>query len=97
MYMTTTEMSKYELTRLVGLRALQLSHMSAQTSPAANGDYTTEAALEILEGRVDFSIRSHLPDGDFEDRPADSLRVPVALIREVYLPRVCLTTSRAPP
>jgi DNA-directed RNA polymerase I, II, and III subunit RPABC2 len=61
-------MSKYEKTRILGLRALQIS----QGSPIMI-DYKNEtdplriAQMELREGKIPMIIRRVLPDGIFED------------------------------
>ena len=86
-WLTGNAVTKYELNRILGLRALQLSNMATHTCSEANGDYVAEAAIELLSGKLPFSIRRPLPDGSHEDRHSSTLTLPAHHLRETYLPR----------
>ena len=73
---TTDYLTKFEFTRLVGLRVLQLSSQGTSTEDPQ------EAALrELMDGANPSVVRRKLPDGRVEDRAVASLKLPEALRR----------------
>jgi DNA-directed RNA polymerase subunit K/omega len=73
---TTNYLTKFEFTRLVGLRVLQLSSQGTSTE-----DPQTVALREILRGENPSVVRRKLPDGRWEDRAVAALRLPESLRR----------------
>ena len=73
---TTDYLTKFEFTRLVGLRVLQLSSQGTSTE-----DPQTVALREILRGENPSVVRRKLPDGRWEDRAVTALRLPESLRR----------------
>eukprot|EP00461_Guttulinopsis_vulgaris_P002888 UN02889 len=71
---TTSFMTKYERARVLGTRALQLSH-GAQPLVALNGetDPLMIARRELAERKIPFIIRRYLPDQSYEDFTIDEL------------------------
>lgn len=71
---TTLIMTKYERARVLGTRALQLSHGAA---PCVNFDNETDplaiARKELREKKIPFIIRRYLPDSSYEDFTIDEL------------------------
>ena len=65
---TTPFLTKYEKTRLLGTRALQLS-MNAQTTIDTKGEYDCLkiAIMELEQRKIPLIVRRYLPSGDFED------------------------------
>ena len=65
---TSRYMSKYERTRIVGTRALQLSQ-NAPVLVNLNGetDPLKIAKRELQEKKIPIIVRRHLPNGRFED------------------------------
>jgi DNA-directed RNA polymerase I, II, and III subunit RPABC2 len=67
-------MSKYEKTRILGLRALQISKGSPIMVDYKNEtDPLRIAQIELREGKIPMIIRRVLPDGVFEDWSVDEL------------------------
>lgn len=71
---TTVFMTKYERARVLGTRALQLSH-GAQPLVATEGqtDPLMIARRELNEKKIPFIIRRYLPDQSYEDWTIDEL------------------------
>ena len=73
---TTDYLTKFEFTRVVGLRILQLqSHGTCSEEPRV------VALQELLDGSNAAVVRRRLPDGTTEDRPVASLRLSAVLRR----------------
>ena len=73
---TTDYLTKFEFTRLVGLRVLQLSSQGTSTE-----DPQTVALREILRKENPSVVRRKLPDGRVEDRDVAGLRLPQSIQR----------------
>ena len=73
---TTDYLTKFEFTRIVGLRILQLN---AKGTCTENPEHV--ALRELLQGTNPAIIRRKLPDGSHEDRPVRSLKLSDALRR----------------
>lgn len=69
-YKTTSYLTKFELSRVVGLRVLQLSSCGG-----LNDDPYRIALREILESQSAATIRRKLPDGNTEDRRVRDLKL----------------------
>ncbi|CAD8171448.1 unnamed protein product [Paramecium pentaurelia] len=60
--------TKYELARVIGTRALQISKNSPiYVDPKDSIDPITIAEQEFNENKIPFIIRRYLPNGNFED------------------------------
>ena len=67
-------MSKYEKTRILGLRALQISKGSPIMVDYKNEtDPLRIAQMELRQGKIPMIIRRVLPDNSFEDWSVDEL------------------------
>ena len=85
---TTPHMTKYERTRILGLRALQISNNAPVMVPVEKEtDPLKIATKELVAGKVPFIIRRRLPNGTFEDWAVNEL-----VIEHVTL-QVCLRRS----
>ncbi|KAI8053487.1 RNA polymerase, subunit omega/K/RPB6 [Syncephalis plumigaleata] len=73
---TTPYMTKYERARILGTRALQIS-MNAPVLVELEGetDPLVIAHKELVEKKIPLIIRRFLPDGSYEDWPAEDLIV----------------------
>ncbi|GIX86970.1 DNA-directed RNA polymerases I, II, and III subunit RPABC2 [Caerostris extrusa] len=71
---TTPFMTKYEMARILGTRALQIA-MNAPVNVELEGetDALQIAMKELKEGKIPICIRRYLPDGSYEDWDADEL------------------------
>lgn len=71
---TLPYMTKYELARILGTRALQIS-MNARVMVELNGetDPIAIARMELEQRRIPLSVRRYLPDGSYEDWCVDEL------------------------
>ena len=79
--MPTPYLTKYEVSRIVGVRAAQLS-MSAPTQIHAEehgGNFTYAAALELKRNLLDVVIRRNLPGNLFYEVNICELKMPSAL------------------
>ena len=76
-YKTTDYLTKFEFTRLVGLRILQL-----QSQSTCIEDPSCVALREILKATNPAIVRRKLPDGSYEDRPVKELKLS-AVIRQM--------------
>lgn len=81
MFKTPNELSKYEICRIIGLRTLQITEDSVLRF---NGPAYQQAVNELLENKLEFSIRRYLPDASFEDRHVSTLHVPYSYVRDAY-------------
>ena len=72
---TSRFLSKYECSRVIGLRLLQLQDGEGTPNPQQL------AIKEILEGKNPTVIRRYLPDKTFEDVAVSSLRHDRFLLR----------------
>lgn len=81
MYLTPDELTKYELCRIIGLRALQISE---DIMIRYEGDPYVTAVEEILNGTLEFSVRRYLPNNTFEDRHSSTLTIPYSYIKDAY-------------
>ncbi len=76
---TTPFLTKYEKTRIIGARALQISKNSPiliSTDILGNEtDPIAIAEMELREGKIPFIIRRYLPDGSYEDWPVKELKL----------------------
>lgn len=65
---TSPYLSKFEIARILGLRALQLSWGAEPRVPCDGITNVHEIALlEFEKNLLNFEIRRHLPDGSYED------------------------------
>lgn len=78
---TKPYMSKFEFTKLLGIRSQQLSSgMPSTVQNISNFIHTKNIALqEIKEKKIPLIIRRTLPDGQTEDWKADELILPVTI------------------
>ena len=71
---TSKYMSKYEKTRILGLRALQISEGShIMVDAKGESDSLRIAQMELRQGKIPMIIRRKLPDGTTEDWSVDEL------------------------
>jgi DNA-directed RNA polymerase I, II, and III subunit RPABC2 len=71
---TTAFMTKYERARVLGTRALQLSHGAAPLVPIdGETDPLMIARRELTEKKIPFIIRRYLPDSSYEDFTIEEL------------------------
>ena len=72
---TTPFLTKYEKTRLLGTRALQIS-LNAPSTVDTRGEYDPLkiALMELKQRKIPLSVRRFLPSGDFEDFTIDELQ-----------------------
>lgn len=67
-------MTKYERARVLGTRALQLSHGASPLVPIdGETDPLMIARRELMEKKIPFIIRRYLPDNSYEDFTIDEL------------------------
>lgn len=71
---TSDYLSKFEFTRLLGLRVLQLTSQGT-----CDKDPKTVALEELLRGASSAVVRRKLPDGRHEDRAVRELKLGAAL------------------
>lgn len=71
---TSDQLSKFEFTRLVGLRTLQLTSQGT-----CDEDPQAAALRELLEGTNPAIVRRKLPDGRHEDRHVRELKLSAVL------------------
>lgn len=65
---TTRYLTKYERARILGTRALQISHGAAiMVDPQGESDPLEIARKELIQGKIPIVIRRYLPDNSFED------------------------------
>ena len=74
---TTPYLTKFELCRVLGMRALQLS-----CTPVSDSDPMATAKRELLAGHNCYVVLRRLPDGTHETRPVSELRL-TAQLREL--------------
>ncbi|KAK2941868.1 putative DNA-directed RNA polymerases I, II, and III subunit RPABC2 [Blattamonas nauphoetae] len=73
---TSPHLTKYERTRLLGARALQISKNAPLTvHPGEETDPLLIADLELEARSIPLMVRRHLPDGSFEDWSLDELNI----------------------
>lgn len=74
-------LTKYELSRIIGVRTAQLSMSAPSKIPSAKhrGNFTYAAALELKEGLLDIVIRRELPGQRFYEVNIRDLTLPSAL------------------
>ena len=73
---TSEYLSKYELARVVGLRALQI--VSDVHAPETGGEKEAphkRAMREVAEGKLAWCVRRYLPNGSHEDCDIRHLKV----------------------
>ena len=71
---TSKYMTKYESTRIIGTRALQLSHGAPPlVELAGETDPLKIASRELLDKKIPIIVRRYLPDGRFEDWSVNEL------------------------
>jgi DNA-directed RNA polymerase I, II, and III subunit RPABC2 len=75
-HVTTKYMTKYEISRVIGVRALQIT-LNAPIMVELDGetDPVQIARKELLQKKIPLMIRRFLPDGSFEDRSIKDLLV----------------------
>ena len=66
-YKTTPYLTKFELTRIIGMRTLQIS-MSPNISTEKGGSANEIATHEVFNKLIPITVRRYLPDGTYEDR-----------------------------
>ncbi|KAH7827794.1 putative DNA-directed RNA polymerases I, II, and III subunit RPABC2 [Monocercomonoides exilis] len=73
---TLPYLTKYERTRILGARALQISlNAPLMVDPGDLTDPLRIADLELKEKKIPLIIRRYLPDGSFEDWSLDELDI----------------------
>ena len=82
---TTDYLTKFEFTRVLGLRILQLN-----TQGMCREDPRDIALRELLNGSNPATIRRTLPDGTYEDRAVRDLKL------GTLLRRICINGSNTP-
>ena len=71
---TSKYLSKYEKTKVLGIRALQISTGSPPTIDIGNEtDALKIAEMELLEKKIPIVIRRYLPNGKYEDWKVNEL------------------------
>lgn len=71
---TSAYLTKYERARVLGTRALQLSHGAEPLVPVDNEtDPLQIARKELAATKIPFIIRRYLPDKSYEDFTIDEL------------------------
>ena len=72
---TTPFLTKYEKTRLLGTRALQIS-LNAPSTVDTKDEYDPLkiAMMELQQRKIPLSVRRFLPSGQFEDFTIDELQ-----------------------
>lgn len=72
---TTPFLTKYEKTRMLGTRALQISMNASSTVDTKDEfDPLKIAIMELEQRKIPLIVRRHLPSGDFEDFTIDELQ-----------------------
>ena len=74
---TSVYMSKYEFTKLVGFRAMQLANDIHQESSPHR-----QAEDDIIDGKLSWIIRRHLPSGNHEDCDVRALKIPTDIVND---------------
>lgn len=72
-YKTSPFLTKFEFCRIIGIRSLQLSMKKDGTDNVC--DFHKMAQSEILNRKLDMTIRRYLPNGDYEDRRLKELEL----------------------
>ena len=75
-YKTTPYLTKFEFTRLVGMRVLELMHT---TSQCHTDEPRVIAMRELVNGESRAVLRRRLPDGTYEERKVCELMLPADL------------------
>ena len=70
---TTNFLTKFEYSRIVGMRALDLSMKN--DGQDAHTNLLDVAKHEVLSRKVNMTIRRYLPDGQYEDRQLLDLKL----------------------
>merc|ERR1712032_718014 len=72
---TTRFLTKYEKSRIIGARALQISKNAPVMVEIEAGEWDPIkiAEKELIERKIPFIIRRYLPDGSYEDWRVDEL------------------------
>jgi len=74
--MTIPFLTKYEKTRIIGKRAMQISKGSPPLVEIGDLESPIDIAKkELMERKIPFIIRRPLPDGSYEDWRVDELRI----------------------
>jgi len=69
-------LTKYEKTRIIGKRAMQISKGSPPLVEIGDLENPIDIAKkELMERKIPFIIRRPLPDGSYEDWRVDELRI----------------------
>ena len=69
-------LTKYEKTRIIGKRAMQISKGSPPLVEIGDLESPIDIAKkELMERKIPFIIRRPLPDGSYEDWRVDELRI----------------------
>ena len=70
----TSFLTKYECSRVLGLRYLQLQH--EETTTIVHGSLRSFVIRELLDGKNLFVVRREMPDGTSYDKKVSELIVP---------------------
>ncbi|EKX43443.1 hypothetical protein GUITHDRAFT_73062 [Guillardia theta CCMP2712] len=82
---TMPYMTKYERTRILGIRALQISMNAPVMVPVdKETDPLKIATKELIAGKVPFIIRRHLPNGSSEDWAVNELIIEHVSLTDRY-------------
>jgi|GEM_PF-1795774 DNA-directed RNA polymerase I, II, and III subunit RPABC2 len=74
--MTIPFLTKYEKSRIIGKRAMQISKGSPPLVEIGDLESPIDIAKkELMERKIPFIIRRPLPDGSYEDWRVDELRI----------------------
>ena len=73
---TAAYLTKYEATRVIGTRALQISNNAPiYIDPKGESNPLKIALMELREKKLPIIVRRMLPDGDVEDWPLEDLHI----------------------
>lgn len=78
-YKTTPYLTKFEFTRLLGLRVLEIMHT---TSHCYNEEPRVVAMRELANGESRAVLRRRLPDGTYEERRVSELLLTADLLAQ---------------
>ena len=68
-------LTRFEEADIIGLRALELANgADPLIDPKGCDDDLSLALMELRAGKLDLTIRSYMPNMEFEDRETSSLR-----------------------
>lgn len=75
-------MTRYEFTRIVGMRALQIAKGAPiQIDVEGETDPNKIAIKELEQNKIDYIIKRELPDGSYEEWAINELEIDFEMFR----------------